>query len=196
MKTFSAMIDSPNVVSSAGSAPLPVSGSSSSRCTGAASTNSAGATSSVQRSGSSPACSVSSSARYAPSTTSSPCTRLISRITPNTSDRPSAVMANSPPSSAPETSAVRNSWPVGMLTGLCARPRDREEELAGLDLPGRADDDGLAVLPLVLDELQLRRVLGVELDRPGDVGLVRLPDRGVDLRLVGGRGGLIASSST
>src|SRR4051794_31130772 len=185
-KTFWAMIASPNVVSSAGSGPLSASGSSRSRWTGAARRNSAGATSTIVTSGSIPVCWVSSRARYAPSTTSSPWTRLISFITPNTSDRPSAVMANSPPSSAPETSAVRNSCPVGIVTCLCARrARHREQEVAGLDFLGRADDDRLAALPLVLDELQLGGVLGVELDRSRDVRLVRLGDRRVDLLLVG-----------
>src|SRR3954468_12389674 len=190
--TFWAMIASPNVVSSAGSGPLSISGSSSTRCTGAARRNSAGATITTVTSGSIPVCCVSSSARYAPSTTSSPWTRLMRRITPNTSDRPSAVMANSPPSSAPDTSAVRNSWPVGIVTERLrpAGARDREQEVAGRDFLRRPDDDRLAALPLVLDQLQLGGVLVVELDRPRDVRLVRLADRGIDLLLVGRPGRL------
>src|SRR3954449_4463956 len=138
-----------------------------------------------------PACLVSSSARYAPSTRSSPCTRLISLITPKTSDSPSAVIANRPPSSTPVTSAVASSWPEGRLAAIGMRLivlRQREQEVARLHRLVRTDDDGLAALPLILDQRQLGGVVRRELDRSRHVRLVRLRDRRVHLRLVGRTG--------
>src|SRR3954468_22207917 len=114
-------------------------------------------------------------------------------MTPKISERPSAVTANSPPSSVPVTAAWASSWPLGRSIGVrplaCFYPvvglglvvGNREQEVAGrLDVrQGGEHDGGLVTLPLELDDRQLRRVVGGELHGSDHVGLVRLADRRV-----------------
>ena len=63
--------------------------------------NRAGATMTMVSNGSNPERLASTTARYAAPTRISPCARFTTRMTPNTSVRPSAETAYSPPRSSP-----------------------------------------------------------------------------------------------